>query len=144
MHDPEVRKLMQSVMGTSVNKFINQTQSVSDPELTGDEMDQRKGTERWNDSILEVQTLAGAKVKFALRTSHGARTGGADGVVPIVNNVAKYKLPSGGSLTIKFKGSRATVAYSTKDGDSYGGVGVAPEGEYIKKTDKVPKFDTAF
>lgn len=99
---------------------------------------QRQGTERWSDSTLEVQSLPGGKIKFDLQSAHGARTGGADGTVPIKNGIAKFSTSGGSTITLKIHGAQAEVSIDDK-GD-YGGMGVTPTGHYLKKSSAVPKF----
>ncbi len=99
---------------------------------------QRQGTERWADSTLEVQALPGGKIRFELESAQGARTGGASGTAAIKSGMAKFHTDGGSTITLKFSGAQADVSIDDK-GD-YGGMGVTPEGHYLKKSSAVPKF----
>jgi hypothetical protein len=80
-------------------------------------------------------------MKFSLFASNGGHTGGTDGTVPLVNNLAVYKAEKfagdPGYIKMKFNGRYAEI--SGRD-TPFCGAAVTLTGSYEKKDDRRPVF----
>jgi hypothetical protein len=92
---------------------------------------------QWDGGTLQIVKLKGNKIKFALTAAHGANTGGASGIVDLVNNKATYK-GEGFQLGFDYGGKSVFVSES---GEGFGGMNVHTDGTYKKTDDKVPTID---
>ena len=107
--------------------------------------------DKYSPGTLYVVALPNNKIQFNIGALYcsgpedmkngNVHTGGADGTIPIKNNVAKYVFNEYGSkytLTFTFSGKNAGVDY---EGDGFGGINVEPSGNYVKTSSKQPTKD---
>jgi hypothetical protein len=92
---------------------------------------------QWDGGTLQIVKLKGNKIKLGLSAAHGANTGGASGIVDLVNNKATYK-GEGFKLGFEYGGKSMFV---TESGEGFGGMNVHADGTYKKVDDKVPAID---
>ncbi len=92
---------------------------------------------QWDGGTLQIVKLKGDKIKFGLTAAHGANSGGASGIVDLVNNKATYK-GEGFQLGFDYRGKSVIV---TESGEGFGGMNVYADGTYKKTDDKVPTID---
>lgn len=77
------------------------------------------------------------KIKFNISAVHGANTGEASGVIPLINNKGTYA-GEGFKLTFYYRGNIIGVE---QPGNGFGGLNVHAGGTY-RKTDKVPVINS--
>jgi len=92
---------------------------------------------RFEGGSLQVEKLDGNRIKFNLMACSGAHSGGAEGIIPIKDNLAVYKNDAF-TIEMKFSGNTVTIC---QEGEGFGGIGVTAAGIYEKTDDQTPAIE---
>ena len=96
--------------------------------------------------VLQVLQLSDDKIKFDLVCNRGAPSynmGGSSGEIPLKDSVATYTDTEPGpcEISFKFMSTKVVVSQSDDKRECGWGYGVVPNGTYLLKSRKPPKFE---